>query len=275
MYSTRQVAELLNLPMGQVRQYARSGFLSPVKDDNGAYRFDFQDLVLLRTAVELTEHDVPHRRVRHAFRNLKSQLSEDRPLTEVTVAVVAGSLMAQDGETVWNPDSGQLHMNFGSASDVASSEPVPLNSVQTQPSEVEAGDSADEWYEYGCESESINPLEAIEAYRKALAIDPTHADAHINLGRLIHGAGNLADAVRHYRAALRARPGSATAWFNMGISLEDSHRNAEAIDAYNHAIGLDPDFPDPHFNLAALYEKVGDARAALRHFRIYRKLTRS
>ena len=63
--------------------------------------------------------------------------------------------------------------------------------------------------------------------------------------------------------------------FKLHTDLDKKERNAEAIDAYNHAIGLDPDFADPHFNLATLYEKVGDARAALRHFRIYRKLTRS
>ena len=48
-YTTRDVAKLLGLSEAQVRSQAR-GYLAPDRGPRNAYRFSFQDLVLLRTA---------------------------------------------------------------------------------------------------------------------------------------------------------------------------------------------------------------------------------
>ena len=55
MYNARNVAKLLDLSVGQVRSYARSGLLRPERGPRGEYRFSFQDLVLLRTAKGLLD----------------------------------------------------------------------------------------------------------------------------------------------------------------------------------------------------------------------------
>jgi tetratricopeptide (TPR) repeat protein len=272
VYTTRQVSQLLQLPIGQVREYARSGFLSPSKDTRGAYRFGFQDLVLLRAVAALTAVDVSHCQVRRTLGHLKTQLEPNRSLTEVRIAVVAGELMAQDGDTLWQPDSGQLHMNFAAGRRPSR---ISLMDVEERTDGDDDARAADQWYERGCELEPDNPLGAIDAYRHTLARNPHHADAHINLGRLLHCAGNASDAARHYRTALQARPTSATAAFNLGVALEDLDQQDAAIDAYECASILDPEFPDPHFNLAALCEARGDTQAALRHLREYKELIRT
>ena len=46
-YTTRDVARLLGLSEAQVRSQAR-GYLAPDRGPRNAYRFSFQDLVLLR-----------------------------------------------------------------------------------------------------------------------------------------------------------------------------------------------------------------------------------
>src|SRR6267154_1299541 len=49
-YGSREVSRMLGLSVGQLRSYVRAGFLKPARGPRGELRFNFQDLVLLRTA---------------------------------------------------------------------------------------------------------------------------------------------------------------------------------------------------------------------------------
>jgi tetratricopeptide (TPR) repeat protein len=131
---------------------------------------------------------------------------------------------------------------------------------------------AEKHFALGCQIEPVEPARAMLAYRQAVAMNPVHADAHINLGRLFHEARDAAGAERHYRAALEARPRDATAAFNLGTALEDLGRVADAIGAYAQAIALDPGCADAYFNLARLYERAGRRAEAFRHLTAYRRL---
>src|SRR5207302_1264151 len=133
--------------------------------------------------------------------------------------------------------------------------------------------TAKDWHALGLELEVAAPIEARDAYRRALELDAHHADAHVNLGRLLHEQGLVEEAERHYRLALRESPEHATAAFNLGIALEDLGRPADAIDAYRAALATDPRLADAHYNVARLYEKAGKKAAALRHLSSYRRLT--
>jgi tetratricopeptide (TPR) repeat protein len=135
--------------------------------------------------------------------------------------------------------------------------------------------SADEWYALGCDLEITSPQEARDAYRRALELDPHHADAHVNLGWLLHEAGRVADAAAHNRLALDADPGHTTAAFDLGIALEDLGRYGEAVSAYQQAIRANPTMADAYYNLAQLYQKLGKRAAALGYWSKYRRLVDS
>jgi tetratricopeptide (TPR) repeat protein len=113
---------------------------------------------------------------------------------------------------------------------------------------------------------------AAEVLHRALALDPLHADAHVNLGRLLQLDGRIEEAIEHYRAALRDGSTDPTAAFNLGTALETLGRAAESIEAYRQALALDQEFADAHFNLSRLYEVTGSPLAAIRHLRIYEQL---
>ena len=134
--------------------------------------------------------------------------------------------------------------------------------------------TADGWYSLGCQLETGSPEQAREAYERAIGADPGHADARVNLGRLLHEGGDAAAAADHYRAALSARPDDTTAAFNLGVALEDMGKPRSALDAYEKAVSLDPENADAHFNAASLCERLGRPAAALRHLKVYRNLVR-
>ncbi len=83
---------MLDMSVGQVRSYARAGFLEPDRGSRGEYRFSFQDLVLLRTAKGLMAARIPPRKVRRALCKLKRQLPSGRPLSGVQIVVKSDAL---------------------------------------------------------------------------------------------------------------------------------------------------------------------------------------
>ena len=272
-YRTGDVAQILGLSPAQVLGYVRSGFLKPDRGPRGDYRFSFEDLVFLRTAKGLLEARIAPRRVKRALAKLREQLPEGSRLTGLRITAEGSRVVVADGSARWQPESGQALLDFGVAELAEKVAPLAREAFRQA---QEGGDelTADDLYEWGCELEAAAPPEAREAYRRAIALDPGHADALVNLGRLLHEAGDPRGAEEHYRKALAARPGDATAAFDLGVALEDLGRLDEALAAYETAVALDADNADAHYNAASLYERQGQVQAALRHLKSYRNLLR-
>jgi tetratricopeptide (TPR) repeat protein len=271
-YTTEEVARLLGLSPEQIRSYTRAGFLSPARGARGDLRFTFQDLVLLRAAKGLMAARIPAAQIRGSLRRLKQQLPRGRALSELRITAEGHRVVARDGAVAWNPESGQLVLDF----DVArlAQRAAPLARRQAAAArEVEDDFDADDWVELGLELEVSAPAEARDAYRRALELDPHHADARVNLGRLLVESGRAEEAETHFRAVVSDHPDHATAWFNLGIALEDRRRPNEAVKAYERAIAADRSLADAYFNLSRLYEQTGKRAAALRNLSKYRLLT--
>jgi tetratricopeptide (TPR) repeat protein len=271
-YTTGEVASLIGLTVRQAQEYGRSGILDPDRDAAGHYLFSFQDLVLLRTAKALLEARVPQRRILRSLRQLKDQLPGDRSLSEVRIAAEGDDVVVHDEGRAWEPESGQLHFTFDVADLAARVEPLARRAVD----EAAGGESVEEWLELGMELEVQAPAQARRAYEKVLALQPDHAEALVNLGRLLQEEGSLEAAAKLYARALEASGGDrATAAFNLGVVLEDLGRDGDAGTAYRRALEADPAFADAHYNLSRLLERQGDAVSALRHLKSYRALIRT
>ena len=270
-YTTGDVESLIGLPPRHSRQIGRSGVLDPDRGPNNRYLFSFQDLVLLRTAKELLDAEVSQRRILRALRQLKTQLPDDRSLTELRIAAEGDEVVVHDDGRSWDPESEQLRIAFDVAELAAQVEPLDRAAVAAA---TRQNGSAGEWLDLGLELEGHAPAQARAAYEKVLDLDPRHVDALTNLGRLLQEDGELEAAVVHYRRALEAAGGDApTAAFNLGLALEDLGRDRAAADAYGAALAADPGFADAHYNLSRLYELSGDRVSALRHLKTYRALT--
>src|SRR5688500_14121942 len=114
-YSLREVSALLGLTPNQIRASATKGFLEPERGERGELRFGFHDLIILRTAGELSAARIPQRKVRRVLERLREQLPEGRSLTGVRIAADGERVVVRDGEAVWNPESGQSLFDFSVA----------------------------------------------------------------------------------------------------------------------------------------------------------------
>ena len=262
-YSTQEVSELIDLPETVIRDVAR-GVLDPDRNPNEHFRFSFQDIVVLRTAKELLLSGVQRSKINRSLFELRQKLPTNRPLTALRISGDGGVVVIQDEKGVYNPESGQIHFNFAVADLAGSVAPLARKAAE------EAGDqlSSDDWFDLGVDLEAVSPEDAPAAYKRAIGLEPEHADAHVNLGRLLQESGQYDEAEEHYKLALKADNQNALAAFNLGTLLEDAGRIHDAISAYKNAAA----FADAHYNLSRLYELVGQHSEALKHLRTYRSL---
>jgi len=271
-YSARDVAKLLGVPVSRVHSYVRAGFLRPAQGPRRELAFSFQDVVVLRTASELVRSRIAPSRVKRILKKLANELPEGRSLAGMTIIADGSRVVVRAEGSSWNPENGQRLFDFDIAPLARSAKPIVKRAaIAARNAESELG--ADGWYEMGVHLEVAAPDDARDAYRRALELDPGHAEAHINLGRLLHEHGELPAAEDHYRAALAALPESIPAAFNLGVVLEDLNRSDEAVGVYERLLKRDRGFADAHFNLARLYERSGRNIASLRHLKEYKRLT--
>lgn len=272
-YSTTEAATLLDMSPARVRRLARTAGLDPGRARGRPYRFDFRDLVLMRTAVALEDSGITPRRLLRSIRALGNQLPPDRPLTAVRITSETGEVVAVDGALAWDVESGQTRLTLPEP-DTSTTEVQAITARRPRRRTSEGSLSPRQWFELGCAIQAEQPDQAAAAFRNALDGDPTQADAAVNLGYLHHEAGDLEAAESAYREALEARAGHPTAAYNLAVVLEDLGRVEEARDSYLVAIAADPLLADAYYNLSRLCEALGDRAAALRHLRTYSELVR-
>ena len=194
-YTTREVAKMLGLSASQVRSSVRCGFSMPERGARGEMRFRFQDLVLLRTARGLISARIPARRIRRALTRLREQLPEGRSLASLHITAEAGGVVAADETARWQPESGQILFDFDARELTRTVAPLARKAFRAAAKEGREL-TADDWYALGCQLEPGAPDQAREAYERAVALEPSHADAHVNLGRVLHEGGEAASAAR-------------------------------------------------------------------------------
>jgi tetratricopeptide (TPR) repeat protein len=243
--------------------------VEPERGSRNEYRFSFADVILLRTTRDLTASGIPLRRVKGVLGSLREQLPEDQALSALHITSDGDSVVVREEKTVWDPQTEQVHLDFSVQELADKIAPIAGAMVDRTPlSEM----TADDWYNLALDLEGAATDRAMEAYNRAIALHPGHVHAHLNVGRLLHEAGEVEAAETHYRQALSANPESALAAFNLGVALEDQERVGEAIEAYERALRFDPDTASAHYNLSRLYEKRGQSKEALRHLADYKRL---
>ena len=103
----------------------------------------------------------------------------------------------------------------------------------------------------GAVLKSLGQLDqSIEAFNKAVAIEPDYAEAYYNMGNTLKARAKLEDAIEAYKKALAIRPDYTEAYNNMGNTLNEQGKLEEAIESFNKALVVKPDNAEAHRNLS-------------------------
>jgi tetratricopeptide (TPR) repeat protein len=267
IYGLREVVRLLTLTPRRTAQLKRLGL---VRDDGG---YTFRDLLALRAANALLEAGATVRQLRQALTSLQQLDKAVRsPLAEVRFVLDGQRLLAQSDQVRFDPRTGQTVLDLD-AKGLEAAAGATLKMGLVRPLSPPA-QQAETWFDRASEWEA-DPAqweEAIDAYRRVVAVDPTYAAAWNNLGLLLHRLGRYEEARRAYTAALRHDGGCAEAAYNLGSLHEDLGDPERAIRHYRLALDIAPDYADAHFNVAAALARAGKRHEAEQHWRRYLQL---
>ena len=110
---------------------------------------------------------------------------------------------------------------------------------------------------------------AAEKCAEALALDPRHVPAHLELGVLMLKRQRLPDAERHFRAVLAEQPASAEA--SLGLAFVQAQRGGAELDqaekTVRELLARNPAQPRAHFLLGLINERRGKPQDAAAHFK--------
>jgi tetratricopeptide (TPR) repeat protein len=110
---------------------------------------------------------------------------------------------------------------------------------------------------------------AIGHYQKALGSDPLNAQVYVSLGKIYHGEKGLYyEAVDAYKKAIELDPHFLDARMGLGEIYEEKGLYRDAIGEYRKVIEADPRHMEAHYNLAQAYEKV-DVKEAVAQWERY------
>ncbi|HEV2434659.1 MAG TPA: tetratricopeptide repeat protein [Verrucomicrobiae bacterium] len=118
-------------------------------------------------------------------------------------------------------------------------------------------------------SQTGHPDEALAEYQAALRINPNYGAAHENLGTLFLSLGQFEDAMRQYAEAARLDPTDWRAPYFMGKTLLSQGRDVEAVSRFQQALRIAPrNFQVLSYTIQVLASdenpKVRDGHAAFR-----------
>jgi tetratricopeptide (TPR) repeat protein len=123
--------------------------------------------------------------------------------------------------------------------------------------EVEIGRQARERLDYDA---------SVAAFGRAIAIDPTLAEAHSNLGKVFQLQGKDEEALAAFREAGRLAPTDPYTYFYIASILSARGEIDEAIGLYEKSLELDPRNPKAHYALGQALMRAGKRAAAQAEF---------
>jgi tetratricopeptide (TPR) repeat protein len=264
IYGLRELTRILTLTPRRAAQLRRLDLL------HGKSGYTFRELLALRAAAALLDAGASVRQIRDALDALRRKDPTLRqPLVERRLVLDGSRLLVESDRVRFDPHTGQTVLDLDAGHlETAARATLVTGLVRPLQPPVE---QAETWFERASEwdADPAQWEDAIDAYRRVVAIDPGYAAAWNNLGLLLHRLGRYDEARDAYTAALAASATCAEAAYNLGSLSEDTGDVEEAIRCYRRALEVAPDYADAHFNLAGALARAGRGDEAVAHWQRY------
>jgi tetratricopeptide (TPR) repeat protein len=122
---------------------------------------------------------------------------------------------------------------------------APDMKISAAPSHASNLDESDTWINEGDALYGQYKLEsAINAYNKAIEIQPQNAKAWSNKGLALHEQGKYNEAFKAYDRAIENNPQYAEAWYNRGMAFQEQAKKDKAIKDFERAIEINPQYAE-------------------------------
>ena len=142
--------------------------------------------------------------------------------------------------------------------------------VQDLEASAQANPSLDAYFSLGnAYARQGKAAQAIDAYEKALEINPNHAATLSNLGVAYYQQGQFAQAKSMFEKALSVKENDAATHYLLGAVLLQMGDLTVAEKSFARALELQPDLPEAHFGMAMLNVQLGNIDEAIAEFETF------
>jgi tetratricopeptide (TPR) repeat protein len=108
--------------------------------------------------------------------------------------------------------------------------------------------------------------EAVEEFRKALALQPESARERLNYGLALLRAGQADEGVAELKKVQEQDPSLPHTWFNLGIAYKRAGEHEQALKQFERMLTMVPDDPISWYNAGVLRKLLGDTAGAMTAF---------
>lgn len=262
LFTTAQLARILDVPAARLRVWMRNGLITPVRVQKRLCFFDFGQVASAKSLATLVASGARVGEIRKSLGQLRGWLPHvERVLTQLETLERGGPLLVRLDDGRLAEPSGQLHLDFDA---VETRQPVVPHAHPGTSRTLE------DWFDRGIDAEEAGRYdEAARAYQEAMLAGGPRPEICFNLGNTLFALDRKAEAVQRFAQATELDPDYVEAWNNMGNTLSELGRVDEAVRAYERALAIEPHYADAHYNLAETLAARGDLVAARRHWHAY------
>lgn len=282
LYTPAMLAEVLSVPVAEIRRWRRLGLIVPKREVMRLPYFDFEEVAAAKRLAQLLQAGAAPAEIKSKIDELKRYAPGlARPLVELGVVVEGKKLLIRHGRQL-RETTGQLRIDFGTETETteAPEESVlSLDAFRTAAAAKKpaAGDyetpDIDSLLRQALELDEAGDLAgAANCYRTALAFGGPQATLCFQLADVLYRMGDLSAARERLYMALELDENLVEARANLGCVLLDLGERDLAIASFRGALEHHGDYPDAHFFLARALDESGHTDEAQLHWRKFLEL---